>query len=386
VLVQVDRFGQGGLEQVIVDLLAAFRRESIQVVFLAVEEPAVPATLTRLVDRVARLPAGDRETTYRDLLIQEQIDLVSSHYSLYGARAAYQRGIPFVQTVQNTYVWLTPDQIAAHQQADPFTSAYACVSREVARYTQQKLGLSAEKIQVLPNGVAGERFCSVAQPGDRMRVRTDLALPAEAFVFLNVASIFPPKAQRLALRALRRLRDAGQDAWLVFLGGVFDAEYQQQLQDDTRRLQLQDRVIFAGRRPDVPAFYHAADAFLLPSFWEGCSLALAEALLSGLPCVISRVGSAEELADIQGVEQVDLPFTSILELDHRNLEKFLRSDHPEFVERLAQAMLRVRQQPVRPVLSPAQRLALDRDTMSAAYLQLFTQLLQGEITAASRAA
>ena len=42
-------------------------------------------------------------------------------------------------------------------------------------------------------------------------------------------------------------------------------------------------------------------------------------------------------------------------------------------------MSMVRQHPVRPVLSPAQKQALDRDTMTAAYLRLFEDLVHGKV-------
>ena len=383
VLVQLDRFGQGGLEQVVLDLLSGLRKAGAWVALLALHEETLPPKVSRQTDRVLRLSSDDKESAYREMLVREQIDLVSSHYSLFGARVAHDLNVPFVQTVQNTYVWLTPAQIEEHRRADPFTTAYVCVSPEVARYSDLKLQLSVDKMVVLTNGVAGECFRQ-ASPESRGRLRAELGIPPEAFVFLNVASIYPPKAQRCAVQALRHMHDAGHDAWLILLGGVFDSAYHQSLVREIDHLRLGKRVIFAGRREDVAALHRAADAFVLPSFWEGASLALAEAVFAGLPTIVSRVGSADEFAGIDGIIRVDPPFASILDLDHRSLPTLLRGDHPDYVRRLAQAMIQVRLRPIRPVLKPIEQQALDRETIVGKYFRLFSWLAQGGQPAAGR--
>ena len=50
---------------------------------------------------------------------------------------------------------------------------------------------------------------------------------------------------------------------------------------------MADRVIFAGVRTNVQAFYHAMDAFLLPSLFEGLPVVLVEAQAAGLPCFVA---------------------------------------------------------------------------------------------------
>jgi len=59
------------------------------------------------------------------------------------------------------------------------------------------------------------------------------------------------------------------------------------VEEKLRELNLLDRTIFAGVRPDVPALLHAMDVFLFPSLWEGLPLTVLEAQAAGLPCVIS---------------------------------------------------------------------------------------------------
>ena len=73
---------------------------------------------------------------------------------------------------------------------------------------------------------------------------------------------------------------------LVLLGGG-DAEYVEKIRALAQELRIDDRVIFAGVRSDIPAFYDAMDAFVLPSLFEGLPVVLVEAQCAGLPCFVS---------------------------------------------------------------------------------------------------
>ena len=64
------------------------------------------------------------------------------------------------------------------------------------------------------------------------------------------------------------------------------------------KLGVGDRVVLAGYRTDVKDFYDMADIFVLPSYQEGLSVALMEAMASGLPCVVSDIrGNADLVND-----------------------------------------------------------------------------------------
>jgi glycosyltransferase involved in cell wall biosynthesis len=54
-------------------------------------------------------------------------------------------------------------------------------------------------------------------------------------------------------------------------------------------------VAFLGKRTDVTSLLRSADAFVLPSVWEGLPNALIEALAAGLPAVATDVGGTPEV-------------------------------------------------------------------------------------------
>ena len=54
-------------------------------------------------------------------------------------------------------------------------------------------------------------------------------------------------------------------------------------------------VHFLGPRPDVPDLLNAMDIFVLPSYSEGLSLALLEAMAAGKPVIATAVGGTPEV-------------------------------------------------------------------------------------------
>ena len=209
VLLQVDDFTQGGMEQVVIDLAESLDPDRFSVALLVLGEkgPAAATAAERGI-RILSLAGTPSETAYRQLLLDERIDLVNAHFSLFGAAIARSLNIPFVQTIHNAYAWLAPPQRRAYASADRFTSAYLCVSAEAAHYCDVKLGLSTEKIVVSPNGIDLDRVHPQSPVGNRHELRKQFGFAADDFLFLNVAAVKAAKGQIALVRAFAGRRQA----------------------------------------------------------------------------------------------------------------------------------------------------------------------------------
>ena len=71
-------------------------------------------------------------------------------------------------------------------------------------------------------------------------------------------------------------------------------------------LGLAEAVHFLGQRQDVPDLLNAMDIFVLPSYSEGVSLALLEAMAAGLPVIATAVGGLPEVVE-DGVTGLLIP-------------------------------------------------------------------------------
>ncbi|WP_186332181.1 glycosyltransferase [Bordetella genomosp. 13] len=344
VMLQVDDFVQGGLENVVIDLAISLRDlgHRVSIAVLGREGHAAQAARQAglTLHSFGKRPS---QQAYTELLRAQRVDVVNAHYSLFGADICAGLGIPFVQTVHNSYVWLGPDDVHAHLQADPDTDSYVCVSATAARYADLALGLDVTRIKVIPNGIDPRTIDRSHVAENRARLRQAWGIGDDVPVYLNVAAIMRPKAQLQLVRAFAAVVRQSPQARLLLLGRAVEEDYLAEIQAAIAENGLQQNVVLAGFDPDVASYYQAADCFVLPSFWEGWSLSLGEAVANGLPCVITDVGSAYEFYDHPNVEVVIPPFGDIVELNCTNLGAYLDARDPAFEQRLGEAMVRVLQ-------------------------------------------
>ncbi|MFF1908079.1 glycosyltransferase [Kitasatospora sp. NPDC058218] len=131
-------------------------------------------------------------------------------------------------------------------------------------------------------------------PEARAAARAELGLPHDAFVVGTVGNLTPKKDQATLLAAHARLRPHHPRARLVLIGA---GPLESRLRAHADELGVTDSVLFAGSRPDVPALLPGLDVFTLSSRQEGLPVALMEAMTSGLPAVVTRVGGMPEVLD-----------------------------------------------------------------------------------------
>jgi glycosyltransferase involved in cell wall biosynthesis len=170
-----------------------------------------------------------------------------------------------------------------------FTDLSIAVSQGVKDYLLKEIGLDPGKIRVVPNGVDIARI-DAARPGEA--VRRDLRLPAEAPVIGLVGRLDHwGKGHQELFTALAQIHARHPVHALIVGGGRREAEVRQL----AASLGLADQVHFLGQRQDVPDLLNAMDIFVLPSYSEGVSLALLEAMAAGKAVIATAVGGTPEV-------------------------------------------------------------------------------------------
>jgi glycosyltransferase involved in cell wall biosynthesis len=160
---------------------------------------------------------------------------------------------------------------------------FIAVSPRVKAELQDLYSVPASRIRVIPNGIDIDRFSPKAAAG--RSIRREFNIPTEAKLLLFVGHEFSRKGLAHAIGALERLSD---DVWLLVVGSDNPAPYRKLAQN------AGDRLVFAGPRSDVPSFYSAADAFVLPTAYETFSLVCMEAMACTLPVFATPVGGIED--------------------------------------------------------------------------------------------
>jgi glycosyltransferase involved in cell wall biosynthesis len=166
------------------------------------------------------------------------------------------------------------------------------VAPEVKSSILATMPLPAEKIVVINNGVDVGRYRLTV---DRAAVRRGLGLSEDERAIVVVATLKEQKGHRYLIEAAAGLTGQFPTARFLFVG---DGELRQELERQIAAHGLAQRVHLLGTRQDVPELLAAADLFVLPSLWEGLSMALVEAMASGLPIVATEVsGTRQVLTD-----------------------------------------------------------------------------------------
>ena len=146
--------------------------------------------------------------------------------------------------------------------------------------------------RVMPNGVDLER--GRASVADTAAISAQWELPADAPVYLFLGRMMWYKGLRLILDGLRRLRDAGRDFCMVFVG---DGQDRAEVEDYAASLGLADRCRFVGAvhdRDTVRAWYTRADLLVFPSTFDTNGLVVREAAACGLASLLVRGSCAAE--------------------------------------------------------------------------------------------
>jgi teichuronic acid biosynthesis glycosyltransferase TuaC len=152
------------------------------------------------------------------------------------------------------------------------------------------LGVSEERIFVVPNGVDTARF----RPTATQEARRRLGLAEEGPLLVAVGALIAAKGHQLLIRAFSQIAPKHPGLRLYILG---EGTYRRELERLLRELGLQERVLLPGKRPndELPLWFSAASASCLSSSREGWPNVITESLACGTPVVATRVGGIPEI-------------------------------------------------------------------------------------------
>ncbi len=140
--------------------------------------------------------------------------------------------------------------------------------------------------------ICGGGYTLIEKMYKRALVRRELGIPRDANVLLSVGELNDNKNHETVIKAIN-----GMNVYYVIAGTGDKKDYLQGLIDEQH---MTDRIKLLGFRSDVKDIYKVADIFVFPSFREGLSVALMEAMASGLPCVVSKIRGNVDLIDENG--------------------------------------------------------------------------------------
>jgi glycosyltransferase involved in cell wall biosynthesis len=220
--------------------------------------------------------------------------------SLFAAKLAKRYNKPLVLTQHNTFIeynniWDTVERLndlVVGKQVLKEADKIITVSNATRNYVLS-LGVDAEKVKVIHNGVDIERFKPVAQVREETRKKQQIQ-NGEVAVLTVRRLVYKNGIDTLIEAAAKAIRKNRNLVFLVVGSGPDFSE----VKAEVEKLGIGHNFRLTGFVPDadLPAYYNAADFFVLPSkSGEGLPLVGLEAMACGLPLVATDVGGIGEV-------------------------------------------------------------------------------------------
>jgi sugar transferase (PEP-CTERM/EpsH1 system associated) len=165
------------------------------------------------------------------------------------------------------------------------------VSSELKSKIQKEFRLSLDNIIPIINGVDSNTF----RPELNSSIRNELSIPDQDIIIGSVGRLVSVKNYPSLINAFFHGLQKSSHTHLVFAGDGPERNTLEKLAND---LNLRERVHFLGRRDDIPNVMNGFDLFVLPSFSEGLSNTLLEAMSCGVPVIASHVGGNPEIVKV----------------------------------------------------------------------------------------
>ena len=211
---------------------------------------------------------------------------------LYGWLASFGTGAKLVFTEHGRFhpdsyrrkAWLVNRFLGAT------TSAIVAISKATGDALVKYEYLPRRRIEIIYNGIESVSVENTA----RLKVLDEFDLSADTRIIGTVARLDPVKNQDLILDAVSWLAQRVDKLHVVIVG---DGPEREILEKRAKELGIENKVSFTGFISEPAHYLASMDIFLLPSFTEGASMTLLEAMSLGVPAVASRVGGSPEIIE-----------------------------------------------------------------------------------------
>ncbi|BCW98672.1 MAG: glycosyl transferase [Armatimonadota bacterium] len=175
-----------------------------------------------------------------------------------------------------------------HQAVNSRVAHFIAVSEEAKRRMVEREGVSADRITVIPNGIAPD----LSRVRSRVDVRRELGIGEQTPMAVCVSRLEQEKDVGTLVRAMVEVRRELPDAMCVIVG---DGSQRAALESLAHQQGLSEAVLFAGHLGDALSVIGAGDLLVLSSIAEPFGLVLLEAMALSKAVVATDAGGPREI-------------------------------------------------------------------------------------------
>ena len=168
-----------------------------------------------------------------------------------------------------------------------FATDYFACSEKAARWLFGDAEYQNGNVTVIRNAIDFNKFDISREV--RSKLITDLNLENK-FVVGHIGRFTYAKNHKFLIEAFSKIKALREDAVLVLVG---DGEMRKEIENWIHQFGVENEVILVGKTMEPEKYYSVMDVVLMPSFFEGLSMATIEAQISGVPTIVSDAIPAE---------------------------------------------------------------------------------------------
>lgn len=278
-------------------------------------------------------------------LRRERFDVVVANLFFTGIvlrTAAFLARVPVIlMTEVNTSTEEDERNVRLQKLLARVTSRFLAVSKEVLKVRARRLGIPARKFVLCYSSVDIHAVRQSISSEARARARATYHVGEHDVVIVTAGRLTEQKGHKYLIDAVRLIRSRQPRVSIkviIFGEGAKRAELAEQIQ----RLDMTEIILLPGAA-DLPTILSVADVFVMPSLWEGLSVALIEAAVAGLPIVATEVSGTRKVVS-HGVTGYVVPTCDsealadklqMLASDPGLRQQFSEATHQQYLERFS---------------------------------------------------
>ena len=210
----------------------------------------------------------------RGFIKKNNVDVIIGFQSggfVFGYFSALFLGIPCVAAERvSPDTWKYVRRRISNRILDTYFLIFATrITVQFKSYVNYYPAILRKKVTCIPNPIYPQKLCKKKNNSNSK-------------IILNVGRLCPQKNQQFLIKAFKTVADEFPGWRLVLVG---DGQNEIYLKGLTKKLGLEENVIFTGAVKNVFDWYNKAEFFVFPSIFEGFPNALSEALAHGLPSI-----------------------------------------------------------------------------------------------------
>ena len=213
---------------------------------------------------------------------------LSTKRKVYSEKSKIKRAIKRLIIILSLKQWVRAWIESAPFRLDPRPKIVA-ISQMIKEDMESFFDVNRTEIEVVYNGVDISRYNNKLRHELRGQLRKQWGIRDDQVVFLFISYDLKKKGIEPLVEAASQLKKMGNaDFKVMVIGGLPYRALSKQI----KTLNIEDKILFTGPVRSTEEYYANSDVFVLPTYYDACSLVVIEAMACGLPSITTTANGA----------------------------------------------------------------------------------------------